>query len=193
MEHVMVVPFWTRRRLLRGALTPAQALSCGACATALLLWTRLLFTETSIPIVLSGVVIAPLAVAAFVDSVCHLLPDPLLLLASLAAVPPLLFLAASGEWRVVILACLTSMLALGVGLALSSSFSFGRGDAKLLAVLGVWLGNPVDLLAAVIIALVGAGSYAVLLLLLRRATRTTALALGPWLVSGAAVFWVVGA
>ena len=85
------------------------------------------------------------------------------------------------------------MLALGVGLALSSSFSFGRGDAKLLAVLGVWLGNPVDLLAAVIIALVGAGSYAALLLLLRRATRTTALALGPWLVSGAAVFWVVGA
>lgn len=184
--------FWTRRRLLRGALTPAQAVTLGACATALVLWVRLLFDGPSLLIVLSGLAIAPLAVAAFVDSVCHLLPDPLLLVATLVAAPSLVYLAANGEWKVVALACLTSVLALAVGLALSSVFSFGRGDAKLLAVLGLWLGDPIGLLVAVTVALVGAGLYAIVLMVARRATRSTALALGPWLVGGAAALWAVG-
>lgn len=192
MEHVTVELFWTRRRLLRGALAPAQAVTLGACATALVLWVRLLFDGPSLLIVLSVLVIAPLAVAAFVDSVCHLLPDPLLLVATLMAAPSLVYLAANGDWKVVALACLTSVLALAVGLALSSMFSFGRGDAKLLAVLGLWLGYPISLLVAVTVALVGAGLYAIVLMAARRATRTTALALGPWLVGGAAALWAVG-
>ncbi len=188
-----MVPFWTRRRLLRGALTPPQAWTLGVCAAALLLWARLLVADPSALAVLSAVVAAPLAVAAFVDSVCHLLPDPLLLLGGLAAAGPLIYRGASGEWSAVALACVTALLALGVGLLLSSTFSFGRGDAKLLGVLGGWLGSPASLLAAVTIALIGAGIYALLLMILRRATRTTALALGPWLVGGAALLWTTGA
>ena len=143
-------------------------------------------------LVCEALVIAPLAIAAFVDSVCHLLPDPLLLLAGLAVVPPLASFALRGEGEVVTGAVLTAVLALAVGLVLSAMFSFGRGDAKLLGVMGLWLGSPVSLLAAVIVALVGAGLYAGTLMMLRRATRTTALALGPWLVGGASAMWAIG-
>ncbi len=216
MEQLTATPLWSRRRLLRGTLAPAQAVVLGVCATVVILWMRLLLGrldavrmipvggESSMfpdqlaigsltaPVLVSAVVLAPLAVAAFVDSVCHLLPDPLLLIASLLAVLPLVYLAIRGEWSAVVLAALTSVVALAAGLVLSSVFAFGRGDAKLLAVLGLWLGSPTLLLAGVTVALMGAGAYAIVLMLSRRATRTTALALGPWLVGGASILWAVG-
>lgn len=216
MEHVTLTPFWTRRRLLRGALTPAQAVILGAFATAVLLWAHLILARTEIsPYVIPGetsgllplwfmadvpgillvceaLVIAPLAVAAFVDSVCHLLPDPLLLLAGLAAMLSIASYAPRKEWEVITGGVLTAVLALAVGLVLSSMLSFGRGDAKLLGVMGLWLGSPTSLLVTVIMALVGAGLYAATLMVLRKATRTTALALGPWLVGGAAAMWAIG-
>ncbi|MFT3942512.1 MAG: prepilin peptidase [Ancrocorticia sp.] len=197
MEHVSVLPFWTRRRLLRGALTPPQAVLLAASATAALLWAHILVMREDValgaPALLGAVVIAPLTVAAFVDSVCHLLPDPLLLVAGLLTLPSLMLVAARGEYGAIATAAVTAGCALAVGLALSSVFSFGRGDAKLLGVLGLWLGSPAPLLSAVIVALVGAGLYAVILMVARRATRTTALALGPWLVGGAALLWTTGA
>ncbi len=142
--------------------------------------------------VVSALVIAPLAVAAFVDSVHHLLPDPLLLIGACIAVgSTLLWAVEVVSAEVILQAFFVGCMAFAVGFLLSVLTSLGRGDAKLLGVLGLWLGGPLPLLAAMGVALCSAGVYAIGLMAFRRASRTTALALGPWLVGGTSISWVV--
>lgn len=67
--------------------------------------------------------------------------------------------------------------------------ALGRGDIKLAGVCGLLLGwfgwnSPVIALWA---AFIGAGVFAVALLLMRRATRSTMIAFGPWMIFGTAV------
>ena len=229
---------WSRTRMLRGALSPAQAVVLGLVACGIALWWRWLvvnhglllgFRPTGVPAVASvpaiaggpdiagapdlsdaafgphtagdhdwpveiagALVMGPLAVAAFVDSVRHLLPDPLLLLGGGAATLTacLAGMGAPSPWASL------APFAIGfgaycVGHVVSALSSLGRGDAKLLGGLGRWLGNVEALLAAVALATVAAGGFALVLMVARRATRTSAIALGPWLVGGAATAWIV--
>ena len=208
---------WSRRRILRATLTPFQAVLLATFSSVALLWCKYLVLELGVSsvrhagaslssgslsvvdepgywlsLLVSALVIAPLVVAAFVDSVHHLLPDPLLLLgAGIAAFAALLASPVEGLARPGPQPFLLGIVAYGAGFLLSSLTSLGRGDAKLLGVLGLWMAHPALFFGAVGAALCGAGLYAIVLMILRRATRTTSLALGPWLVAGAALCWVI--
>lgn len=62
----------------------------------------------------------------------------------------------------------------------------GFGDVKLQMILGVWLGITKGLVGLYIAFVIGAG-YGVILMLMRKADRKTAIAFGPFLLAGA---WV---
>ncbi|MDN6486389.1 MAG: prepilin peptidase [Ancrocorticia sp.] len=167
--------FWGRERLLRGTLRPVQATMLG------LVWGSILFLASyfvSGAMCFSALAVAPLVVAGYVDSVRHLLPDPLLAVAACMVLFGGILDGRLGFESVLAAAC-----GLVVGYAASLVTSLGRGDAKLLGVLGLWLG--VDLVLGLLIAVIGAGLWSGFLLLTRRATMATALPLGPWLVGGA--------
>ena len=111
----------------------------------------------------SALAVAPLVVAAYVDSIRHLLPDPLLAVAACMVLFGGILDGRLGFESVLAAAC-----GLVVGYAASLVTSLGRGDAKLLGVLGLWLG--VDLVLGLLIAVIGAGLWSGFLLLTRRAT-----------------------
>lgn len=74
-------------------------------------------------------------------------------------------------------------------LALIGRGALGMGDVKLAGVIGLMTGYPGVLVALIIGALVGAGA-ALLLLIMRKATRKTAIAYAPYLAFGAfVVLW----
>src|SRR5690606_15210187 len=83
-------------------------------------------------------------------------------------------------------------LALGVFYAtlhLLSRQGMGGGDVKLAAVIGVvlaWHGWQTLLLGAAAAFLLGA-LFAIVLMILRRASRSTRIAFGPWMILGAAL------
>lgn len=124
----------------------------------------------------SALVCMPLVVAGYVDSVRHLLPDPLLLLAAACAVLTGLIDSTFG-WSSIMAAACGAL----IGYFLSFVTSLGRGDAKLIGVLGLWLGP--QLAVAGLLAIIAAGVYALALVLGGRASLTTPIALGPWIVA----------
>lgn len=131
-----------------------------------------------------------LLVAVDLDS--HRLPD-VVMLPTGAALLAGLALAAWQEsaWTDLGRAVLAGLV-LGVGfltLALISPRALGLGDVKLAAVLGVFLGwfGWTAVLTGVVATFLLGGLVAVLLLAVARASRSTALAFGPWLVLGAGV------
>ncbi|MGO1591412.1 MAG: prepilin peptidase [Ancrocorticia sp.] len=166
--------FWGRERVLRRAVDPGVALAMGAAWGTVLLVLSFVISGTLRG---SALVFIPLVVAAYVDSVRHLLPDPLLLTAGACAL-----LAGIADSTLGVSTFLAAGGGLVVGQLLSYISSLGRGDAKLLGVLGLWLGPAV--VGAVAVAILGAGIYALLLMMTRRAGAQTAIALGPWLVAG---------
>ncbi|MEL7975441.1 A24 family peptidase [Isoptericola sp. F-RaC21] len=141
-----------------------------------------------------ALVVAAAAGAALgvIDARTHRLPDALTY-PTTAAVAVLLALAAAagGTWDAALRALLGAIL-LGGGyllLHLAHRTGMGRGDAKLAVLLGLvtaWYGWPTFAAAAVLPFLLG-GSWAIVLMVTRRASRTTALAFGPYLLAGAAV------
>lgn len=136
-------------------------------------------------VLVSAAAFAPLVVAAYVDSVCHLLPDPLLLVAGAVALTGAAAdgtLAAANLWA--------AAFGLIAGYLAGLVSTLGQGDAKLLGVLGLWLGPTV--VTAVVLAVVGAGVYSLVLMMARRATWATSIALGPWLVAGAGIAFALG-
>jgi leader peptidase (prepilin peptidase)/N-methyltransferase len=132
------------------------------------------------------------AVLVAVDLDCHRLPDVVMVPTASALVAGLLVLAAQqGQWSTFGRA-LAAGAVLGVAflvLALISPRSLGLGDVKLAALLGVLLGwfGWSSVLTGVVATFLLGGVAAVVLLALGRASRSTALAFGPWLVLGAAV------
>ncbi|GAA2468723.1 prepilin peptidase [Streptomyces mauvecolor] len=134
--------------------------------------------------------LAPVAVLlGVVDRGVHRLPDVLTLPFALAATL-LLGLASllpgdAGAWTTALL----GELALGGGyvvLVLINPAGMGLGDAKLALGLGAvlgWYGWPV-LLAGALLGLVLGAVYGGGLLVLRRANRTTAFPLGPFMIAG---------
>ncbi|WP_313356159.1 A24 family peptidase [Microbacterium sp.] len=87
---------------------------------------------------------------------------------------------------------LLGALALGAFFAvlrLASRRGMGGGDVKLAAVIGLvlaWHGWQILLLGAAAAFLLGA-LHALVLMVLRRATRHTRIAFGPWMIFGAAL------
>lgn len=181
---------FSRSRILRGVLTPGEAAAFAAfglglgiaCVTGLHGMHSL-----SDPQMLAGLLLfAPLAVASAVDAGCHILPDPLLLLAGGGALASL----ALGEPSQALPALATGAGAAAAGWAMNRLSSFGLGDAKLLGVLGLWIGDPVKLFGGVFAALAAAAVFSLVLMATRRANLKSAIALGPWLCCGGAAAWL---
>lgn len=132
------------------------------------------------------------ALLVAIDLACHRLPDVVtgptaaVLLAGLAVEA-----LRTDAWPDLGRALLAGLVlgAAFLALALVSPSSLGLGDVKLAALLGVflgWFGWPTVLVAVVATFLLG-GLVALALVLSRRASRSTQLAFGPWLVVGAGV------
>ncbi|MHB9859384.1 prepilin peptidase [Streptomyces sp. YIM S03343] len=143
--------------------------------------------------------ITPVALLlALVDLRVHRLPD-VLTLPLAAATAALLGLAAAlpgatGSWPTALL----GGLALGAAyfvLFLINPAGMGFGDVKLALALGTalgWYGWPV-LLTGAFAGLVYGSLYGLALVVLRRAGRRTAIALGPFMIAGAFTGLLLGA
>lgn len=70
----------------------------------------------------------------------------------------------------------------------------GGGDVKLAGVLGLYLGwtGWASLIVGTVAAFLLGGVFGILLMLSRRATRTTSIPFGPWMLAGAWIGIVVG-
>lgn len=80
----------------------------------------------------------------------------------------------------------------GLLLALGTRFSLGRGDVKLGLVLALvlgWYGWRWPWWGLVV-AILGAGLWALVLLLLRRGGLRSHIAMGPWLIIGSTIAWL---
>jgi leader peptidase (prepilin peptidase)/N-methyltransferase len=132
------------------------------------------------------------AALGVVDARTHRLPDALSY-PTTAAVAALLLLAAagSGSWDAALRALLGALVLGGAYLALHliSPAGMGRGDVKLavpLGMVGAWYGWSTLLATAALPFLFG-GLVSVALMAARRATRTTALPFGPFMLLGTAI------
>ena len=143
------------------------------------------------------VLLAPLTlglvglVLAAVDADVHRLPNALTVpLVPVAAVLLTGASAATGDWGALARATVAAVLVGGVAILLAFFLhgrSIGMGDATLLVSIAptlAWLGWA-QLVVGIWLGFVLGGIVALALLLARRATRSTQLAFGPWLVAGA--------
>jgi len=132
-----------------------------------------------------------------IDARTHRLPNRIVLptlgcLIALAGADALI----AGE-RTAFLRALLGMLVLGTFYAVLRGISragMGGGDVKLAAVIGLVLGwhswQALEIGGAA--AFVLGALYAVVLVLLRRADRSTRIAFGPWMIAGAFLGVVLG-
>ncbi len=140
-----------------------------------------------------SVVAAVAGVALFViDARTHRLPNAITY-PTVAAVAVLLAAAAlaSGTWDAALRALLGALVLGGAYLLLHlvNRTGLGLGDVKLAVLLGLvtaWYGWPVLWAAAFLPFLIG-GAVAIVLLVSRRASRGTALAFGPYMLTGTAL------
>ncbi|MBR5951619.1 MAG: prepilin peptidase [Actinomycetaceae bacterium] len=168
---------------MRGVLSKRQAATFASLLFALCALTVVTIGKTqplSLHTAVAFFVLVPLALAALIDSVCHILPDPLLLAGVVIASISLSF----ASWVQITTAIASATAFLALGIVLSRITSLGRGDAKLMGVLGLWLASPTAVFAALFLAFSGAGIFALVLLVRRRAQLQSAIALGPWLIVG---------
>jgi leader peptidase (prepilin peptidase)/N-methyltransferase len=137
--------------------------------------------------------LAAAAVAlAFIDIDTHTLPNRIVL-PSLAVGLVLLAVAsaATGDWGSLLRASAGAAILFTFYLVLALAYpkGMGLGDVKLAAVLGLylgWLGWGSLLIGAFAAFLLG-GIYAIALIISRRATRSSGIPFGPWMLAGA---WV---
>ncbi|WP_083078682.1 prepilin peptidase [Actinobaculum suis] len=131
-------------------------------------------------------VLACLAVAAYIDQTLHILPDPLLALAGAGAA----MAALAGRHPENIAAGIGFA---GLGYLLNKVTVFGRGDAKFMGVLGLWLG-PVGAALACGIAVIGAAGLSLAAIVadygVYGITSQYTLAFGPWLFTAGFLVWV---
>ncbi|MGP3777038.1 prepilin peptidase (plasmid) [Streptomyces sp. SDT5-1] len=171
------------------AVTTASAAVCGLLAAV----------TGPRPELLVWLLLAPLALLlALVDARVHRLPDVLTLPLAAAALallgPASLAPDAAGSWTTALLAAAT-LGGLFLVLFVISPRSMGFGDVKLAlgigAVLG-WYGWRV-LILGVFAGYLIAAAHGMTLLIRRKATARTALAIGPSLLTGALVGVALGA
>lgn len=143
-----------------------------------------------------AVLIVHLALAAVgvwlvvIDARTHRLPNRIVLptLGALIVLVVVEALATGGSGRM--LRALLGALVLGAFYAvmhLASRQGMGGGDVKLAAVIGLvlaWHGWWTLLLGSAVAFLLGA-LFALVLMILRRANRSTRIAFGPWMILGA--------
>ncbi|WP_127127715.1 prepilin peptidase [Georgenia sp. SYP-B2076] len=180
---------------IRAALRPYPA-SAAAALLAAALAVVALAGEPGLVAAAGAFLAAVTTALAIVDARTHRLPDRLLLV-GVAGAGALLLLAATttGAWAdlgralLAALACLVGYLLL----KLAHPAGLGLGDVKLGGLLGLWLGwfGWAHVLSGAFAAFLLGGFFAVVLLLTRRAGRTTAIAFGPWMILGAAVATVL--
>lgn len=130
------------------------------------------------------------AVLVAVDLDGHRLPDVVMVPTAALLLAGLALAAQQGDSWAALGRAVLAGLALGAGflvLALISPRALGLGDVKLATLLGVFLGwfGWAAVLAGLVATFLLGGIVAVVLIVLRRATGSTALAFGPWLVLGA--------
>ncbi|MGF2947676.1 prepilin peptidase [Microbacterium alcoholitolerans] len=127
-----------------------------------------------------------------IDARTHRLPNRIVLPTLGALVLLVLIEAIATGAADRMLRSLLGALALGAFYAvmhLASKQGMGGGDVKLAAVIGLvlaWHGWQTLVLGAAAAFLLGA-LYALVLMLLRRADRSTRIAFGPWMIIGAAL------
>lgn len=211
--------FWSKERLLRGVLTPPGAAGIALAVSALCASWYLLCEsglaafplpagELGAPLgesfgqlgelgmasrigageakvawlVCSCAVVGFLAIAAYIDQTLRILPDPLL---ALAGAPALLNAVISGNY----FNLLAGAALAGLGYAFNRVTVFGRGDAKLMGVMGLWLGLGGGLVAFACGVAVAAGATTFQMIQYGSDPRRT-IALGPWLVLGSCLTWM---
>jgi len=171
--------WWQRRAVLVGACV-------AAAAAAVLLHGWRADLPAAVLLAVVGVVLAA------EDFASHRLPNAVLAPAAVALALLLTFAAlVTGAWADLARAGMAAA-ACGVGylgLALLRPTGLGMGDVKLGALLGAWLGwlGWGAVLAGTLVGFVAGGAVGLLLIASGRATRSTAIAFGPWLLLGAAV------
>lgn len=107
--------------------------------------------------------VGPLVAAAYTDITRYRIPNAICL-TLLALFPLAQWLAvAPAPW---LLHVFTALATLGIGLMLFIPGLFGGGDAKLMAVCGLWFG-PTAMLAALVLTTVTGGLLCLLLIILR--------------------------
>nr|NLD40011.1 prepilin peptidase [Actinomycetales bacterium] len=133
---------------------------------------------------------ACLGVLADIDIRSHRLPDriqyPLLggLAAHILLVRPF---GVHGLWSA--LAGAIGVALVFLVLAVVAAGGLGLGDVKLGAILGLWTGwlHPTGPVVFVMAAFLVGGLYALVLMALKKATRTSHIPFGPFLIAGAAI------
>ena len=179
--------FFSRTRTLR-FFSVREAVCVGMGAVLATVLGRLAW---GVPLSCAIIPFAPLAVAGVIDAAIRILPDPLLALSAALALAVRLgsfFEGRSeraGPWITVGIAS-----AVGAGLfwwmcgeVMARTGRLGRGDAKLMGVLGLWLGFP-GVVSALAIGISLAAVYSAVRVFLGKMTMLSSFAYGPWLVAG---------
>lgn len=168
----------------------APGVLTGSCAVAVVLTLLVHGWQADLPAALVLAVAGVLLAAE--DLASHRLPNAVL--APTAVVLTLLLVVAAlvtGAWDALLRAVLAAAVC-GLGyllLALLRPAGLGMGDVKLGALLGAWLGwlGWGAVVLGAIAGFVLGGLAGLVLIVAGRATRTTAIAFGPWMLLGAAV------
>lgn len=175
------------------AFVPAVA-ALGAIAGAALLWRF----GVTVELFAYAVLTSALVTQSIVDAATHRLSRRITMSTILLGAPLLVIAAvvADDPGRLVVsFACMLLLFIVFVLLWALSRGGIGGGDVRLASVTGMYLGwlGAAYVLVGVVVAFVCAGIVALLLLIGRRATRTTRLAFGPYLALGTLVSMMAGA
>ena len=120
----------------------------------------------------------------------HRLPNRLVLPALPITLAGLLIASfITHAWLQIGFSLITFLIALIAGLVANRFASLGMGDVKLIAAISFSLSwfSPINPLIALLVAFVIAGAVVIGLLVLRKTTLGSAIALGPYLLAGFAV------
>ena len=160
-----------------------------ACASSALWWIAAQQFEQDLTVLGFGVLIAISVRLILIDIDTHLLPSSIVYRAIALAIP-LLVLAAfndpTGSIGTMFLGA-TIMWVLMKTLEVLSRGDLGGGDVRLALLLGLYTGwlSLEHVAIAVVAAFTAAGLFALALVVLRRASRRTHIAFGPFLIAGA--------
>jgi leader peptidase (prepilin peptidase)/N-methyltransferase len=128
------------------------------------------------------------ALLAFLDARTLRLPSRVLYPAFWSGLTLLTWSAAcSGSWPRLSVALLSAAVLVAVFFLLHKTSGLGRGDVRLVGLLGLFLGwfGPATVVGGVMLGTVIAGVTGAVLLLARRAERNGILPYGPFLIVGA--------
>lgn len=174
------------------SFVPAIA-ALGAIGGVALLW-RFNFT---VELFTFALLTSALVAQSVVDAATHRLSRRITMGTILLGAPLLVIAAVvrNDPGRLVVsFACTVLLFVVFLLLWVLSRGGIGGGDVRLAIVMGMYLGylGASYVLVAVLVASVSAGIVALLLLISRRATRTTRLAFGPYLALGTLVSMFAG-